>query len=79
MLITTTNCCGVLLGTGSKVLTDGICSQVNLDLGTLQVVIDLLPLDLGGFDVIRGIQWLETLGNMEVNWHAMTRHLGTWR
>ncbi|XP_062108727.1 uncharacterized protein LOC133819478 [Humulus lupulus] len=79
--ITATTCYGVLLGTGGKVRTEGICVQVELDLGALRVIIDFLPLELGGADVILGIKWLETLGNMQVNWRTMIMKFemaGTW-
>ncbi|XP_062108212.1 uncharacterized protein LOC133819070 [Humulus lupulus] len=79
--ITATTCYGVLLGTGGKVRTEGICAQVELDLGALRVVTDFLPLELGGADVILGIKWLETLGNMQVNWRTMIMKFemaGTW-
>lgn len=71
MSITATTCYGVLLGTGGKVRTKGICADVKLDLGALRVVTDFLPLELGGADVILGIKWLETLGNMKMNWRSM--------
>ena len=69
--ITATTCYGVLLGTGGKVRTEGVCAQVELNLGAVRVVADFLPLELGGADVILGIKWLETLGNMQVNWKTM--------
>lgn len=34
----------------------------------LTVVEDFLPLKLGSTDVILRMQWLRSLGNMEVNW-----------
>uniref|UniRef100_A0A803QDN9 Uncharacterized protein n=1 Tax=Cannabis sativa TaxID=3483 RepID=A0A803QDN9_CANSA len=58
--ISATTCYGILLGTGGKGRTEGICSQVELDLGEIQVITDFLPLELGGADVILGIKWLET-------------------
>ena len=33
----------------------------------LAVVQDLLPLDLGNTDIVMGMQWLGSLGSMEVN------------
>ncbi|XP_062085608.1 uncharacterized protein LOC133791705 [Humulus lupulus] len=69
--IIATTCYGVLLGIGGKVRTEGVCAQVELDLGAVRVVTDFLPLELGGADVILGIKWLETLGNMQVNWKTM--------
>ena len=71
----------MLLGTGGKVRTEGICANVELDLGALRVVTDFLPLELGGADVILGIKWLETLGNMQVNWRSMVMKFemgGSW-
>uniref|UniRef100_A0A803PSM5 RNA-directed DNA polymerase n=1 Tax=Cannabis sativa TaxID=3483 RepID=A0A803PSM5_CANSA len=79
--ITQTNGYGILLGTGDRVKAEGVCSQVTLELGALRVVTDFLPLELGGADVILGVKWLETLGNMQVNWRTMVMKFerdGTW-
>uniref|UniRef100_A0A803PBL9 RNA-directed DNA polymerase n=1 Tax=Cannabis sativa TaxID=3483 RepID=A0A803PBL9_CANSA len=79
--ITQTTGYGILLGTGDRVKAEGVCSQVSLELGEICVVSDFLPLELGGVDVILGVKWLETLGNMQVNWRTMVMRFkrgGTW-
>ncbi|XP_062118339.1 uncharacterized protein LOC133831953 [Humulus lupulus] len=79
--ITVTTAYGVLLGTRGRVRTEGICTNVELELGSLRVVTDFLPLELGVADAILGIQWLSTLGNMQVNWRTMVMKFevgGSW-
>ena len=46
----------------------GMCSNLELELQGCTITSSFLPLELGSADVILGIQWLETLGNMKVNW-----------
>ena len=60
---------GVSLGNGEAVRGHGLCKGVNLQLaGSLEIKDDFLPLQLGSADIILGIQWLETLGNVTSNW-----------
>lgn len=33
---------------------------------------NFLPLELGGLDIVLGMQWLCTLESMEVDWRALT-------
>ena len=61
--VETTKAYGVLLGTGS-VQGIGICREVTIYLQGIEILEDFLPFDLSSSDIILGIQWLETLGNM---------------
>ena len=45
----------------------GICRGVCILMQGLIVVEDLLPLELGNTDVILGMPWLGTLGDVKVN------------
>ena len=58
---------GVLFGYGS-VQGVGIYKQVLVRLQEIEIMEDFLPFDLTNSGIILGIQWLETLGNMQVNW-----------
>ncbi|KAL0551289.1 hypothetical protein IC582_010375 [Cucumis melo] len=63
---------GVILGSRSAVKGKGICKQVELLQGDWKIVNNFLPLELGGVDIILGMQWLHTLGVTEVDWRKLT-------
>ena len=67
----TTSTFGVLMGIGLAVKGKGICKGVVLSLQNIEIVEDFLPLKLGCADVILGMQWLESLGGMQVNWNTL--------
>ena len=69
-LLTTANY-GVVMGTRLAIRGKGICKGVIIKMQGLIVVEDFLPLSVG-IDVILGMQWLGTLGTMEVNWRNLT-------
>ncbi|KAJ9705665.1 hypothetical protein PVL29_003637 [Vitis rotundifolia] len=70
--LTTTTSYGVMMGTGISVKGKGICRGVCISMQGLTVVEDFLPLELDNTDVILGMPWLGTLGDMKVNWKMLT-------
>lgn len=58
----------VLVAGGMKVHGRGIIEGVELKLPTCDIETSFLPLELGISDIILGLQWLDTLGEMRVNW-----------
>lgn len=46
----------------------GVILNVELQLQDCTIVTSFIPLQLGIADVILGVQWLDTLGEMKVNW-----------
>ena len=69
ILVETTKAYGVLLGTRS-IQGTRICREVIVCLQGIKILEDFLSFDLSSSDIILGIQWLETLGNMHVNWKS---------
>ena len=70
--IVTTTSYGVIMGTGVAMKGKGVCRGVVLMMQGLTVVQDFLPLELGRTNVVLGMQWLGSLGCMEVNWKRLT-------
>ncbi|KZV19296.1 peroxidase 64 [Dorcoceras hygrometricum] len=62
---------GVCLGDGGRVACTGICKRLVVDLRQCNILIDTYVFELGGVDLILGIDWLRTLGEVVVNWEAM--------
>ena len=68
----TTRGYNVLTAGGITIRGDGLCDDLELKLQGCTIVSSFLPLELGSADVILGMQWLETLGDMKVNWKLQT-------
>ncbi|MCH87660.1 RNA-directed DNA polymerase (Reverse transcriptase), partial [Trifolium medium] len=62
----------IKLGDGHKIVSQGVCKGVNINLGTMEATVDALVLDLGGLDVILGVSWLCTLGKVMMDWKTLT-------
>lgn len=68
---------GVVMGTGRIEKSRGVCRSILVTFLEVQVLKDFLPLDLGSTDVILGAQWLQTLGEMKVNWKLLKMEFDT--
>ncbi|TYK04547.1 mini-chromosome maintenance complex-binding protein [Cucumis melo var. makuwa] len=62
---------GVILGLGTSIKGKGICENVEIMLNDWRVFSEFLPLELG-VDAILGMQWLYSLGVMEMDWRNLT-------
>ena len=63
---------GVRLDDRHRIACKGVCKGVEIRLQEVNIVADCYPFQLGGVDLILGIAWLETLGEVKVNWQKMT-------
>ncbi|GAU17045.1 hypothetical protein TSUD_105440 [Trifolium subterraneum] len=62
----------IKLGDGHKVLTQGVCEELKMKLGEMELVVDVFVLELGGMDMVLGVAWLSTLGKVIRDWRSMT-------
>ncbi|KAA0037390.1 ty3-gypsy retrotransposon protein [Cucumis melo var. makuwa] len=63
---------GVILGSGTAVQDKRVCENVEIQLTNWKVKEEFLPLELGGVDVVLGMQWLHSLGVTVVDWKNFT-------
>ncbi|KAF2298175.1 hypothetical protein GH714_016763 [Hevea brasiliensis] len=63
---------GVKLGDGHRSESRGMCTNLVVEFGSFNIQTDCYLFPLGGVDMILGIAWLETLGDVKVNWAKMT-------
>ena len=61
----------VNMGTCLSIKGEGLCKDVVLQLQNIEVRADFLLLKLGNDDVIFEMEWLEMLGEMQVNWQNL--------
>ncbi|CAN6454910.1 unnamed protein product [Victoria cruziana] len=62
----------VTVGDGSKLQSYSMCPDVNLEIQGSSFIVDLYVLPIGGIDVVLGIQWLRTLGEVSWDFSKMT-------
>lgn len=43
-----------------------------MKLGEIEIVVDALVFELGGLDMVLGVSWLSTLGEVLTDWKALT-------
>ena len=63
---------GVILGSGTAIKGKGICENIEVKINEWKIVANFLPSELGGVDVVLGMQRLYSLGMTEVDWKNLT-------
>lgn len=58
----------VRLGDGRTSAITGLCRRLPLQLGGVEFHIDCYVFELGSVDLILGVSWLATLGEVRANW-----------
>jgi hypothetical protein len=62
----------IKLGDGHKIVSKGVCRDVKMQLGPIEIVVDAWVLELGGLDMVLGVSWLSTLGKVVMDWKALS-------
>lgn len=65
----------VTVGNGSQVQGPGVCKEVTMEIQGLQLQQSFYLSELGGVDIVLGIEWLESLGKVKVNWQPLTMRI----
>lgn len=62
----------IKLGDGYKAVVCGKCQGTKLHLEEVKITVDAFLFELEGIDMVLGISWLATLGEMLVDWGNQT-------
>ncbi|XP_058727193.1 uncharacterized protein LOC131598628 [Vicia villosa] len=65
--ITATPSFSVEVGDGRKIPCGGVCHQLTLDIQGLTIQQDFYVFELGGVDIVLGMEWLAQLGEIRAN------------
>lgn len=58
----------VRLGDGHRIHTSGLCQGLRVDMGSAVFFVDAYLLDIASEDVILGMPWLKSIGEMMIDW-----------
>ncbi|KAF7827538.1 Retrotransposable element Tf2 [Senna tora] len=67
----------VTVGDGHSVQSEGKCKKLRVDVQGTVVEQDFYLFELGEVDLILGMEWLESLGEVNVNWKQLTMKFKT--
>lgn len=62
----------VYIGSGEYLICRGLCQQVTICVQDASIKQDLYVLIIEGANIVLGIQWLETLGVVKINYKELT-------
>lgn len=81
LIITSFQGIRIQLGDGYKVLITQQCCNISVSLGTCSFLINALVFDTGDLDMVLGMDWLQSLGEVTHNWQDLWMrfvHDGEW-
>ena len=70
--VTPTGLYSVEVGDGHKVRCQGVCRSLPIELQDLQITQNCYLFELGGVDLVLGMEWLAGLGAIEANFEKLT-------
>jgi hypothetical protein len=59
----------VMIADGGTINCSRKCHSINLNTGEYLLDSPMISIKMGGVDVVLGVQWLESLGTMTLNFH----------
>lgn len=62
----------IKLGDGYRVPSLGVCKGIVMSMGSVKICIDAIVFELSGLDVVLGMSWLNTLGEVLMDWKALS-------
>ena len=65
--VTTTKPYTVEVGDGRKIRCEGVCNNVKLQIQGVKIQQDLFVFEMTGVDVVLGMEWLASLGEIRAN------------
>ncbi|KAH9306627.1 hypothetical protein KI387_011031, partial [Taxus chinensis] len=63
--------CQVMIADGKTVSCSGKCHNINLTMGDYLLTSNMYAIAMGGVDIVLGVQWLTTLGTIEMNFQEL--------
>lgn len=61
----------VEIGTWDKVVNRGMCKQLELVVQGILIMQQFYIMELGGIDLVLGMEWLASLGNVKANFRNL--------
>ena len=72
LTITDTKEFAVRLGDGSRKFSQGRCERLKIAIGNNLLQVNAYVLEIEGIEMILGMEWLETLGEVKLDWKKKT-------
>lgn len=57
----------MMVGNRQRIMGQGVCRRVTVAVQGVMITQDFFPFELGGTDMVLGVQWLVTLGKVDAN------------